>query len=200
MSLGDVLAEVGRRYPLARTEPFTSHPVLGLVRRETTAAVRDALAGFERKTYVRGSVGPSRWATIPWVAIFDGHVTRSARRGFYVVYLWSEDGRRIVLSLIVGTQDVRRAHSDEARDVLRDRAWWLRNKAAELGHGLPYAPIDLGSDKELPGDYEAGHAGGWAYEASAMPDDAALTDHLGFACGALFAVVDDLGLAPVGAG
>ena len=199
MSLGGVLVEVGRRYPLARTEPFTGHPVLGLVRREATAAVRDALSGFERKTYVRGSVGPSRWATIPWVAVFDGHVTRSARRGFYVVYLWSEDGARVVLSLIVGTQDGRKAHGDEARDVLRDRAWWLRTKAAELGHRLPYAPINLGSDKTLPRDYEAGHAGGWTYETRAMPDEASLTADLGAACAALFAVADELGLAPLGA-
>ena len=136
MSLADVLGEVGRRYPLARTEPFAGHPVLGLVRREAPAAIRGALSGLNRKTYVRGSAGPSRWATIPWVAVFDGHVTRSARRGFYVVYLWSEDGARVVLSLIVGTQDVRKAHGDEARDVLRDRAWWLRTKAAELEEDL----------------------------------------------------------------
>ena len=196
MSLGEALSAIGRGYPLARTEPFTGHPMLSLVRREAPAAIRAALTGFERKTYVRGSAGPSRWATIPWVAVFDGHVTRSAQRGFYVVYLWSADGARVFLSLIVGTQAIRKAHGDEARDVLRDRAWWLRNKAAELGHALPYAPIDLRSEKELAGDYEAGHAAGWAYEVGAMPDDAALTAQLREACAALFAVADELGLTP----
>ena len=197
MSLGATLAEIARGYPLARTEPFTGHPMLSMVRREAPAAIRAALSGFERKTYVRGSAGPSRWATIPWVAVFDGHVTRSAQRGFYVVYLWSADGTRVVLSLIVGTQAVRKAQGDQAREVLRDRAWWLRNKAAELGHRMPYAPIDLASDKELARDYEAGHASGWTYPADAIPDDAALTEQLLTACAALFAVADDAGLTPL---
>ena len=196
--LGRVLAAIGEGYPDARTEAFKGHPMLGLVRREAPAAVRAALEGTPRETYVRGSAGPAAWATIPWVAVFDGHVTRSARRGFYVVYLWRADGSAVFLSLIVGTQDVRRAHGDEAREVLRERAWALRADARAAGHALPGGEIDLGSDKTLPCDYEAGHAMGYAYETRAMPDEAVLARDLRAACAAMFAVADARGLSPAG--
>jgi len=56
---------------------------------------------------VSGSVGeyPLNMAAIPWVAAFRRDVTTGARRGYYVVLLFSEDGKTAVLSLNQGFHD-----------------------------------------------------------------------------------------------
>lgn len=195
MGLRGALERVGREYPSARHERFKGHPTVGFLRIDACDAVRAALPeGAPLR--VRASAGPSVWATVPWLAVFDEAVTLSAARGFYVVYLWSADGARATCSLIVGTAGVRKAYGDGARDVLRDRAWWLRNKAGEVGHPLPHAPIDLASDKQLPRDYEAGHAAGFTYELGALPEEAALVADLRRTVSACLAVAAASGPVP----
>lgn len=196
--LRDALARILADYPAARDEPFKDHPLAGFIRRDARRAVHGALPAPGPTIAVRASVGRSKWVTVPWIAVFDTAVTRSATRGFYVVYLFSADMRRAYLSLVTGTAAIRKAYGDEASDVLRDRAWLLARRAEDLGHSLPRAPIDLASDAQLPRDYERAHAGGFAYEADALPDEAAMRADLARAADAYAALVRASGWMPLG--
>lgn len=196
--LRSALLRILRDYPDARYEPFKGHPLASFVRTDARQATFNALDAPAPTIVTRASPGRSAWATVPWIAVFDTTVTRSATRGFYVVYLFSADMRRLYLSLIVGTVSIRQRHGDGATDVLRDRAWLLAQRAEELGYPLPRAPIDLASDAGLPRDYEAAHAAGYAYEADALPAADALTADLNRVAGAYAALVEASGLMPTG--
>ena len=70
---------------------------------ESVVVGRGQPAGYK----VAGSVGeyPLNMAAIPWVAAFRRDVTTGARKGYYVVLLFAEDGRTAALSLNQGFQD-----------------------------------------------------------------------------------------------
>lgn len=48
------------------------------------------------------SVGKGNWANVPWIAVFDQNITTTAQKGFYIVYLFSEDYKKVYLSLNQG--------------------------------------------------------------------------------------------------
>ena len=197
-TLRQALSRIAAEYPLARHERFQGHPLPRFIRTEARQAVFNALNIPSPTTVTRASAGRSAFANVPWIGVFDTVVTRSAQRGYYVVYLFAADGSRVHLSLVVGTASVRRAKGDAARDTLRDAAWQLYAKAKEAGHALPRAPIDLASDAELPGDYEAAHACGFAYDGTRLPPNETLTSDLNRAYRAYAALVEASGLMPTG--
>lgn len=55
------------------------------------------------KLIFEGSTGRGNITSSPWVATFDRRITTSATRGFYQVYLFSTDLRRLYLSIGMGT-------------------------------------------------------------------------------------------------
>ena len=48
---------------------------------------------------IKGSIGQGNWANVPWVSIYDKRITTSAIEGVYIVYLLSEDGEILYLTL-----------------------------------------------------------------------------------------------------
>ncbi|WP_432352935.1 MrcB family domain-containing protein [Sporosarcina sp. A2] len=54
---------------------------------------------------VVGSVGKGNWAFVPWIAIMNKSITNSTQRGYYIVYLFSEDMKKIYLSFAQGVTE-----------------------------------------------------------------------------------------------
>lgn len=52
----------------------------------------------------KGSTGATNITFAPWVAVFDSRITSSAQEGFYIVYLFSLDLKKLYLSLSLGTK------------------------------------------------------------------------------------------------
>ena len=51
---------------------------------------------------IKSSMGQGRWAIIPWVRIFQQDISPSAKEGFYIVYLFTNDYKKVYLSLNQG--------------------------------------------------------------------------------------------------
>ena len=49
---------------------------------------------------VEGSTGRRNVTAAPWIAAIDPRITRSATRGYYVVYLFSVDLAKVFLTLV----------------------------------------------------------------------------------------------------
>jgi 5-methylcytosine-specific restriction protein A len=118
------------------------------------------------------------WATVPWISVFDPAITTSATRGYYVVYLFHAHEPVVYLSLNQGTTAVREEFAGKAREVLADRAEFMRKRVAEFGAMLPAHTIDLGSIARLLGDYVAGHALGTSCKLDVLPNEGALRTDL----------------------
>jgi MoxR-like ATPase len=122
------------------------------------------------RAQTRGRTGVGTLADVPWVGLFPPDAQASAKLGFYLVYLFSKDGKVIYLSLIQGTENVKRL------EVLVKRSIDLR---CVIGpeEGL-LTQIDLRSTADRPRKYEAATAYAVRYESGALPEDEVLVRDL----------------------
>ena len=171
MTLQATLARVLSEYPFAITDAFSKHPLAAFLRHEGPTALTTALGAEATGLITSGSPGAGNWAEVPWLAVFDPLVTDTATRGYYVVYLFHTSQPVLYLSLNQGTTIVRQEFAGTARQVLADRAEFMRRRLSDLASLLPITSIDLGSNARLPGDYVAGHALGIRYELADLPGD-----------------------------
>jgi 5-methylcytosine-specific restriction protein A len=174
MPLRETLQTILTDYPNAKIQPLEGHALAQFIRGNAEDAVQQALGELGAGLVVEGSPGQGNWAAVPWISVFDPAITTSATRGYYVVYLFHAHEPVVHLSLNQGTTAVREEFAGKAREVLADRAEFMRKRVAEYGQLLPAQTIDLGSNAKLPGDYVAGHALGTSYTLDALPNEATL--------------------------
>ena len=179
MSLGYALRRIIEEYPLARLDPPAGHPLAAVIRKGAPDELRAALAGIDGPFLVKGSPGRgSKWAAVPWLAVFDPAVTTSATRGYYLVYLFPTHREAVHLSLAQGTVAAIRAHGASAGDHLRASGTMLRARLADFADRLPNRTIGLGTVGELPEGYEAAHILGITYDREALGDERRLCTDL----------------------
>ena len=78
---------------------------------------------FPKDTYkIKGSIGQGRVTQCPWIAIMHADETQSTQEGVYIVFLFSEDLRKVYITLAQGvtksTQDSIVAKRDQIRSTL----------------------------------------------------------------------------------
>ena len=78
---------------------------------------------FSKGTYkIKGSIGQGRVTQCPWIAIMHANETQSTQEGVYIVFLFSEDLKKIYITLAQGvtksTQDSIVAKRDQIRSSL----------------------------------------------------------------------------------
>lgn len=121
---------------------------------------------------VKGSPGRgSKWAAVPWLAVFDPAITTSATRGYYLVYLFPTDREAVHLSLAQGTVAALREHGPLAYQHLRASGDRLRERLADFTDRLPETSLSLGTTGELPEGYEVAHILGLRYDLSDLGDE-----------------------------
>ena len=59
--------------------------------------------------YVQPSVGRGRWATVPWIRLYDKDVAPKPTKGLYIVYLFAESGKSVFLTLNQGVENASEA-------------------------------------------------------------------------------------------
>jgi hypothetical protein len=128
---------------------------------------------------VVGSGGKGQATFTPWIAILDPDETTSPQDGLYVVYLFSEDLRKVSLSLNQGiTRLTRRLGVRAARAELRTRATTIRSQLAkDLVSGLTIS-IDLRSSGARQLSYEAGNVIAKTYVTRDLPLEPQLREDL----------------------
>jgi len=103
-NLEELLEYIAKNYELAKSEPFTQHPVGKLVRSLPPKIIGPVLKNED--FLIKGSVGQAVWAEIPWIAIFNKKETDGAREGVYIVYLFSKDIKNLYLTLNQGVDRI----------------------------------------------------------------------------------------------
>ena len=171
MSLGYALRRIVEAYPLAKLDPPANHPLAALIRRGAPDELRRALAPLGT-FLVKGSPGRgTRWAAVPWLAVFDPAVTTSATRGYYLAYLFPTDREAVQFSLAQGTVAAMREHGPRAVAHLRASGEALRGRLADFAGRLPVTRVRLGVAGALPEGYEAAHILGLVYSLDALGDE-----------------------------
>lgn len=159
-------------YPLARLDPPAGHPLAAVIRKGAPDELRRALEPMDGPFLVKGSPGRgTKWAAVPWLAVFDPAITTSATRGYYLVYLFPAHRQAVHLSLAQGTVAALREHGPRALDHLRQSGARLRERLSDFAERLPVTDLRLGTAGELPEGYEVAHILGIGYGLDELGDE-----------------------------
>ncbi|MGO4890394.1 McrB family protein [Anaerobacillus sp. MEB173] len=117
--LRPLFIEVMENYIDAKRETFAGHELGRKVRNVLPAELISLPFIDETEYIVKGSVGQGNWATCPWVAIMNKAVTTTTQRGYYVVYLFSEDMERVYLTIAQGITETSRDEMERINQQIR---------------------------------------------------------------------------------
>ncbi|MBN3555764.1 DUF3578 domain-containing protein [Fictibacillus nanhaiensis] len=169
-SIRPLLIKTMQNYLTARTERLTNHPMGKLVRNELPDAIC-RLPFIDSNTYlVKGSIGQGNWATVPWLAILNKNVTPSTQRGYYIVYLFSENMKELYLTFAQGITETSRDEmlqlNEEIRTnigmdgVIKSNNYYLGESAKAIGYVestaayIKYSLDNMPSENQLVNDLE----------------------------------------------
>lgn len=168
-----------------KTENF-KRPFGGLVRKDIVNIISSFMA--DKTYYIKGSVGAGRWTDVPWIAIFDTRITKSAQKGIYIVYLLNKDTKELYLTFNQGATDVAQEGSssdgklaftgiasssgNKTLDKLKSRAQVIREKLC-ITEEIDISSVETGSPA-----YNAGCICYKKYTLENIPDDEELKKDL----------------------
>lgn len=168
-NLREKFLTVMNEYLEAKRESFAGHKLGSFVRNEMTTEITRLPFVDYNQYIVTGSVGQGNWAAVPWLAIMNKDITTSTQRGYYIVYLFSEDMKRLYLTMAQGVTETSkeemekikfeiRQHIHMSKKIKKDDDIFLGTSSKAKGYAnstAAYIPYDVGkmpSEAELVED------------------------------------------------
>lgn len=169
-NLREKFLTVLNKYLQARTERFAGHKMGSFVRNEMTTEIT-RLPFIDHSQYVvTGSVGQGNWAAVPWLAIMNKDITTSTQRGYYIVYLFSEDMERLYLTLAQGVTETTKEEMQKIKEEIREHIHMSQKVKKD-------DEISLGTSPKAKG-YANSTAAYIAYDVNKMPSEKELVEDL----------------------
>lgn len=157
-------------YLPAKREAFGGHPLGTFVRNDIPKDLLDLSFINAEKYVVTGSVGQGNWASVPWIAIMNRNITVSTQRGYYIVYLFGEDMKRVYLTLAQGVTETSKEDmlriKEEIRESITSSEKVRKDDDIELGNSTKARQYAMSTAAYIP------------YEFDSMPDEAELVADL----------------------
>jgi len=162
-------------YLHAKTESFTNHALAYFIKHDFPKDL-SSLIGNKQSYKLTGSAGQTKWTDCPWVATLNTLITESPQRGFYVVYLFSEDMTGAYLSLNQGITDLRIAFGIQAKNILISQAAKYRSQVSPIPPRLRLTSINLAakSSSTRSAFYQSGNICAIYYDAADIPSESVL--------------------------
>ncbi|MDM5308098.1 MrcB family domain-containing protein [Peribacillus frigoritolerans] len=167
--LREYFLKISSEYLTAKSSGFGGNAFASFVRHDVPKEM-SKLSFLDDKNYsVAASAGKGNWATVPWISILNNEVTNSTQRGYYLVYLFSEDMKRLYLSFSQGVTETSkedmlrikkdiRGHITMESSVKKDDNMFIgdSNKAKQYAEStaayIEYNLYDLPSETKLVQD------------------------------------------------
>ncbi|MFA2820580.1 MrcB family domain-containing protein [Bacillus wiedmannii] len=169
-NLREKFLTVMNEYLQARTERFAGHKMGSVVRNEMTTEIT-RLPFIDHNQYVvTGSIGQGNWAAVPWLAIMNKDITTSTQRGYYIVYLFSEDMERLYLTLAQGVTETSKEEMQKIKEEIREQIHMSQKVKKD-------DEIFLGTSQKAKG-YANSTAAYISYDSNKMPSEKELVEDL----------------------
>ena len=157
------LLKVMNEYLNAKSGPFAGHELGGTVRNVIPSLIGN-LHFIDKNQYtIKGSVGQGNWASVPWVAVMNNKVTTSTQRGYYIVYLFSEDMKSLYLTIAQGV-------TETSRDEMEKVSQSLRHSISMSDRVIKGNDLNLGQSSKAK-EYELSTAAYIPYSIDHMPSE-----------------------------
>lgn len=173
------LKELGIYYSEYRQLPFANNPLKKIVVDELPSLIQKGFNLNDDDYKITGSIGKGQFAEVLWVCIFLKNVTKSATRGFYIVFLFDADGKSVYMSLNQGwTYFQERYSTKEGRHLIRVAAEKMKKIIQLEESEWLTGPIDLGANGVLASGYEFGNVFAKKYDLANLPSEQELSENL----------------------
>jgi len=164
------LLKVMNEYLDAKNGPFAGHELGGTVRTVIPRLLGNLYFIDKNQYTIKGSVGQGNWASVPWVAVMNNQVTTSTQRGYYIVYLFSEDMKSLYLTIAQGVTETSREQMEKISQA-------LRNSISMSVRVIKGNDLNLGQSSKVR-EYELSTAAYIPYSADHMPSEEQLIKDL----------------------
>jgi hypothetical protein len=169
-SIREKLLYIMNNYVSAKAQPFGGNQLGSYVRNDVPKEFQK-LPCLNGQYVVTGSVGQGNWASVPWIAIMNKEITTSTQRGYYIVYLFSEDMSRLYLTLAQGVTETTKEEMLKRKQEIRDH---VEMRATVKKDNDLY----LGESSKAKG-YALSTAAYIEYQKDAIPSERELVEDLG---------------------
>lgn len=107
MKINEILKNIMEDYLNKKTtEPFNKESTMfQLINYTSKEGIKNAIDTLDLSSVnleVKASCGAGGWTKYPWIAVFNPKITTTIQEGIYIVYLFSEDMKRLYLTLNQG--------------------------------------------------------------------------------------------------
>ncbi len=147
---------------------------------ERVEEIADRLLCAPEDVEIEGKDATGSFSRVPWVRVANRRLSPNPRTGWYVVYLFAEDGSEVALSLNQGTQiwDGVGLRS-QPEPLIRAKSSWARGVLADAIAERPRldGAIELGVGNKARA-YEAGNAVAYRYAREEIPSEGDLVADL----------------------
>ena len=104
MKINELLKNIMTNYQNKKiTEPFNKESsMFQLINYTSKDAIKSAIDNLNLSDVnleVKASCGAGVWTRYPWIAVFNSEITTTIQEGIYIVYLFSEDMKRLYLTI-----------------------------------------------------------------------------------------------------
>jgi len=181
--ISQALSKIADNYLKEKNNEITGNDLASFIRSYPKKDFSEILKNLNANFLFKGSAGIHKtWADVPWLAILDEDVTTSTQNGYYIVYLFSVDMKRVYLSLNQGiTLLLTELGQPKAINELERRAQFIRDRVPEYKKYFNFDSIDLSSllsKSHRPKMYEPGHSFGVSYDMQNIPAEEKLQNDL----------------------
>ncbi|UDM80399.1 MrcB family domain-containing protein [Vagococcus fluvialis] len=176
MNLSALIETIAKQYPLERdkgSSAFTGSEVGDMVKNQIPKKLEELL--IDDNFYTKGSIGNGQFASVPWIAIMDKRITKSTTKGIYIVFLFSEDGEKVYLTLNQGVTyfDEKKYNRSLVKEASKKIYEALQNPKSQP------VMIELNSSTKLGQGYEKTTISGYEYSVNNIPSESRIVSDLG---------------------
>lgn len=176
--MNKVFKRILNNYLKSKKDPYGGNQLGDFVRNQSVKIIKEKGSISDEQYHLEGSVGKGNWAEIPWIAIFDKSITKTATKGYYIVYLFRADMSGFYLSLNQGwTYFKERYKGNAIKNIRKVTGRWKEHLRSTLDD-FSFDEIDLHGSGKLGKGYEFGHICGKFYDKNELPSDSELINDL----------------------
>lgn len=168
------LEKVLKGYQKAKKENFDGHQMVKLINNDFPNYLSQITPNADKYKFMSNSgkkTADKIWTCCPTIAILNSNVTTAIGKGYFVIYIFSQDTKRAYLSLNQGIQNF-------SRDEVKENASILRKKLGTIPNKFNLESIALG-DPAFFGRYQMGNICARCYNLDNLPSEEELqSDYL----------------------
>ena len=174
MGIREILIDILSNYTTEKEKTFANNRFAKKVRNLFVQDLSKILISKYKDRYIiKGSCGQGQWANCPWIVIMDSIITDTPQKGYYLVYLFDKQMRKVYLSLNQGVTNIKKEFGKEAPIILSSHAKAYRKRLTTTSKRV-IKKIDLSEGGPLADLYEIGNIWAICYDRNNMPDEETL--------------------------